>query len=90
MARRPGLLSPFAYVRRAGFYKGLLGGNRGWLVLGGLFYGGRKLKTTFGRTEEVAAVETLKPGEFVTIRTIVPPSRRQKKSAKRAAKASKR
>lgn len=79
--RRPALLSPTAYVRRAGFYKGLMGGSRGWLVAGGLFYGLRKVRTTFGRTEEIAAVERLKPGEFVTIRTIVPATRRQRRAA---------
>lgn len=87
MARRPTLLSPSAYIRRSGFYKGLLGGSRGWLAVGGAFYGFRKLKTTFGRTEETAATEVLKPGQFVTIRAIAPPTRREKKVVARSTKA---
>jgi hypothetical protein len=86
VARRPGLLSPSVFIRRSGFYKGVLGGSKGWLAVFALFWGSRKLKTTFGRSEEVAATEVLKPGEFVTIRAITPPKRRERKAAKAAAK----
>ncbi|MGD9702618.1 MAG: hypothetical protein AB7Q42_07600 [Acidimicrobiia bacterium] len=83
--RRPGVLSPFAYARRAGVYRGLLGGDRTWLALGGIVWGGRMIRKTLGRSETIAATEVLKPGEFVTIRTIEPPTRRERKSARRGA-----
>jgi hypothetical protein len=85
--RRPGRLSPAVYIRRSGFYKGVLGGNRGWLAVFAVFWGGKKLRTTFGRSEEIAATEVLQPGQLVTIRAIKPPTRRQRKDARRSAKA---
>jgi hypothetical protein len=81
--RRRGLLSPSYYIRRAGIYKGLLGGSRGWLAAGGVFWGARLIKRTFGRSEEIAATEVLKPGQFVTIEAIRPLTRKQRKAAKR-------
>lgn len=84
MARRLGLLSPSVLLRRNGLYKGVLGGSKGWLTVFAVMWGSKKVKTTFGKSEEVAATEVLKPGEFVTIRTITPPKRRERKALKRA------
>ncbi len=81
------MLSASVLIRRNGLYKGLLGGSRGWLILGALFYGGRTLRSTLGRSEELAATEVLEPGQFVTIRAIAPPTRKQRKAAKRARRA---
>ena len=86
MARRPAFLSPSYLVRRNAVYKGLFGGQRGWLALGGLIWGTRFVKKTLGRSEEYAATEVLKPGEFVTIRAIPVPTRKERKAAKRAAR----
>ncbi len=80
---RSRLLSPAAFARRAGVYKGLLGGSRGWLAVGGVFWGTRLLRRTFGRTETIAATEKLAPGQFVTIRAIRPESRRDRRAARR-------
>ena len=62
--------------------QGVLGGSKGWLTVFAVMWGTKKVKTTFGKSEEVAATEVLKPGEFVTIRTITPPTRRERKAAK--------
>ena len=82
MARLTKLTSPTAFIRRQGLYKGLLGGSRGWLVVGGTFWGLRFLRRSFGKNEEVAATETLKPGQSVTILAIKPPTRAERKAAK--------
>jgi hypothetical protein len=86
MARsvRPRIFSPFTYARRAFVSRGLLGGNRTWLVIGGTVWAGRLIRRTVGRAETIAATEVLKPGEFVTIRTIQPPTRHERKAARRA------
>jgi hypothetical protein len=82
MARRRGLLSPSYFIRRAGIYKGLLGGSKGWLAAGGVFWGARFIKKTFGRSEEIAAIERLKPGQFVTIEALRTPTRKERKAAR--------
>jgi hypothetical protein len=84
-ARRPTLLSPTALVRRNAIYKGFLGGSRGWMVLGGIFWFATFLRRTLGKNEVIVASEVLRPGEFVTIRTIAPPTRAQRRAAKTSA-----
>jgi hypothetical protein len=66
-----------------GLYRGLLGGSRGWLFVGGVFWAGRLMRRFFGRTAEIAATEVLKPGQFVTIAAIAAPTRRERRAAKR-------
>ncbi len=83
---RSRLLSPSAFIRRGGVYKGLLGGSRGWMAVGGAFWGLRFIRRTFGKTETIAATEKLKPGQFVTIQAIKPETRRDRRVAKRAAR----
>jgi hypothetical protein len=78
------LLSPTAYLRRGAFYKGLLGGSRGWLAIGTVLWAPRVVKRILGRNEEVLATETLKPGQGIVLQTIPPVTRRQKRRAKRA------
>ncbi len=85
-ARRPSLLSPFALARRNGIYKGVLGGERKWLVIGGVFWGGRLLKKSLGKNEEVIAVEKLEPGQWMSLLAIPTPSRQQRKADAKAAK----
>ena len=84
MPRRPGLLSPTAFLRRGALYKGLFGGNRGWMAVGVVLWGPRLMKRLLGRSEEVLAVEKLKPGQFVRIEALRTPTRRERKSARRA------
>ena len=81
--RRPRLLSPFAYARRNAIYKGVLGGERGWLVVGGVVWGARLLKKALGKNEEVVTVERLEPGQWMSLRAIPAPTRRERKAARR-------
>jgi hypothetical protein len=86
MARsvRPRIFSPFVYARRAFVYRGLMDGNRAWLVLGGTVWAGRLIRGMVGRRETIAATEVLKPGHIVTIRAIQPPTRHERKAARRS------
>jgi hypothetical protein len=81
--RRGGRLSPIRLARRTAFYRGLLGGNRTWMAVGGGLWLGRSARRAFGRTEEHVALDELKPGQGIEIRTIVPPTRRQRRQARR-------
>jgi len=78
-SRRPRLLSPFALARRNAIYKGVLDGKRGWLIVGGIVWGGRFLRKAFGKNEEFVTLETMKPGEWMSLRTIPAGKRRDKR-----------
>ncbi len=82
--RTPTLLSPTALLRRNAFHRGLLGGHRGWMVVGAMLWAPRVAKRMFGRNEEIIAVEKLTPGQFVRIEALATPSRREKKLARKA------
>jgi hypothetical protein len=82
----PKLLRPSVLLRRNAVYKGLLGGSKGWLAIGGVLWGKSFLKKTFGKTEEVLTVEKLTKGQYLRLDAVAPPSRRQRKKLKRAAK----
>jgi hypothetical protein len=85
-SRRPSYLSPFALARRNGLYKGLLGGDRRWLIIGGTLWGARSLRKALGKNEEIVALEKMEPGQWMSLRTIAPPTRQQRKAVKRTAK----
>jgi hypothetical protein len=78
------MLSPTAALRRNALYKGLLGGRRGWMAVGALVWGPRLMKKALGRTEEVVATERLEPGQALRIEAIKPPSRDERRAARRA------
>ena len=84
--RRPSYLSPIAYARRNGLYKGLLGGDRRWLIIGGALWGGRALRKALGRTETVVTVEKMEPGQWMSLRTIVPPTRKERRAERKVAR----
>jgi hypothetical protein len=77
-------LSPVRLARRTAFYKGLLGGSRGWMAVGAALWVGRKGRSAFGRTEEHVSLDKLRPGQGIEVRTIVPPTRRERRAARRA------
>lgn len=81
-ARRPSLLSPVAYVRRAGIYKGLLGGNRGWLIAGGTVIALGRVRRLLGKQAEVVTIEKLVPGHPIRLEAIRPLTRRQRRAAR--------
>ncbi len=79
----PKLLRPSVILRRNATYKGLLGGQKGWLAVGVVLWSKSFLKKTFGKTEEIIATEKLTKGQFLRIDAVKPPNRRQRKKTKR-------
>ena len=82
--RRSSFLSPFSIARRNAIYKGLLGGERTWLVLGGAVWAGRFLKKTLGKNEQFVTIEKLLPGQWMSLEAIKAPTRKQKRQARKA------
>ena len=74
--------SPTAYVRRQGFQRGLIGGSRGWLIVGGTFWGFRVLRHAMSRSERVIATEVLKPGQVLRLEAIPAAKRSERKAAR--------
>ncbi|MCY3635759.1 MAG: hypothetical protein OXH23_09160 [bacterium] len=59
---------PLGYVRRQAFRRGVVGGSRGWLVLGGVVWGIRLLRR-MASTRQLRRVlsQELQPGESLLI-----------------------
>jgi hypothetical protein len=73
-----------AALRRDSVYKGVLGGSRGWLAVGALVWGPRLVKKALGRNVQVVATERLEPGQALRIEANKPPSRDERRAARRA------
>jgi hypothetical protein len=84
--RGPSLRKPTAYLRYHAVRKGLWGGSGLWMAIGVLVYVPRVMRRLGGRSEQVVALERLKPGEFVRIEALRTPTRAERKAAKRAAR----
>lgn len=82
-SRRRGLLSPFILLRRNSIYKGLLGGERKWLVIGAIVWVPRLLRKALGKNEQVVTTEVLKPGQSLLLTTIPQATKAQRRAAKR-------
>lgn len=82
-SRRPYILSPIAQARRQFVVKGVLGGNRRWLLIGGVVYAGYFVRRMFGKNTEVVLIEKLVPGQPIRLEAIPAPSRRQRRAARR-------
>ena len=80
---RSRLLSPTVALRRNAIYKGLLGGQRGWLAIGAVVWAPRLMKRILGRTEQVVATERLEPGQVLRIEAIKRPTRAEDRARRR-------
>ena len=56
-----------AFVLRQAFRKGLMGGSRRWLLVGGVAVGVKVLRKLSGSEPEVVYSEALGPGESLVI-----------------------
>jgi len=65
-------------------WKGLLGGQRGWLAVGAVVWAPRLVRKAFGKTEVVVATERLDPGQTLVL-SAIPPSTRRERRAQRSA-----
>jgi hypothetical protein len=77
------LLSPAQAVRRRAI-RGAFGGQRAWLIVVGIIWGGGTLRRVFGRQTESLMLPKLAPGQSATISVIRPTTRRQRRAARRA------
>ncbi|MGB8858805.1 MAG: hypothetical protein WCC60_06095 [Ilumatobacteraceae bacterium] len=84
MARKSSLLSPTALLRRSALYKGVFGGNRGWMAVGAVLWGPKLFKRFLGKNEQIIATEKLTAGQFVRLEAIRPPTRKERKAIKRS------
>jgi hypothetical protein len=82
MPRRPRLLSPAILIRRTALTKGVLGPSRLWRFVAIVVFGWRFLNRFFGREEETLTIDRLAPGESLTVRTVRPPTRREKRRSR--------
>ena len=82
------LPSPIQIARRNLISKGLLQGDRKWLYIGGAVWLARIVRRVFGRRMEVVSVERLAPGQWMSLRAISPPTRKERKVAKAARRSS--
>lgn len=78
------LLRPSVIIRRNVLQKGLLGRSTGWLAVGVLLWSKDAMKHLFGKRVEVVTTEVLKKGQFISIEALRPPTRRQRRAARRA------
>ena len=86
MATRARILSPTIALRRNAVYKGLLGGSRGWMVVGAIVWAPRFIKRVTGRVPEFVAREVLRPGQTVCITAIPRPTPAERREARRPRK----
>lgn len=57
-------------LKRNAMRKGVLGGNKSWMVLFVFLYTPSLMRRVFGRTEVLLAREELKPGQFVRVQAL--------------------
>ena len=85
MLRKSSLFAPSAVLRQRSLQRGLFGGHRGWMAIGVLVWLPRVLKRLAGRHQELIATERLRPGQTIQLTAVEPPTRSERKAAKRAA-----
>jgi hypothetical protein len=77
------LLNPFNVLRRLAVYRGLLGGNKSWLVIGAVVWGPRLLRRAMGRRPERVAVEPMGIGHVLRIELLPQDTKLQRKAFQR-------
>jgi hypothetical protein len=75
------LYSPSAWFRRNLYRRSR--SNRAFAGLAGMLFVMRVLRRASSKQPEVVALDRLAPGQTIIIKTIAPPTRRQRKAARR-------
>ena len=83
MATRRRALSPSVLIRRRALQKGVFGSSALWRAVAVVVFGSRFLKRVFGKHPDYLGTETLKAGQFLQITAIAPPTRRERREARR-------
>lgn len=74
------LLRPVRLIKRRALLKGLLGGDRTWLVLGIIVWLGGKIRSLFGGGEPVAVyTEEIGSGERFVLAHVDAPTKKRRK-----------
>jgi len=72
-------------ARAVGFTRGVLGGNRRWLVVAALAWGIRAIQIVRHPSSKMIYLEVIEPGETLTISALGPaPTRREVRGSERA------
>ena len=82
LRKKYSLYSPTAGLQRRLYSRGR--SSTLWAGLAGAFMVLRVVRRLVTRQQEIAATDRLKPGETLMITAIAPPTRRQRKAARRA------
>jgi hypothetical protein len=82
MARRTAL-SPYVLIRRRALQRGVFGSSAIWRAIAVVMFGGQFLKRVFGKNPEYLGTERLRAGQFVRIEAIAPPTRHERREARR-------
>ncbi|HEY8093534.1 MAG TPA: hypothetical protein VID93_07110 [Acidimicrobiales bacterium] len=82
MPKKYSVYSPSAEVQRRMYRRSRQ--NSVWAGMAGTFLMLRVIWRAVGRRPEVVATDRLKPGQSLSITAIAPPTRRQRKAARRA------
>lgn len=72
-------ISPSSYIRKQAIVRGVMGGSRTWLILGGTFWGVRILRQVMN-SDRLIATEILKPGQAIQIEALLDRSVSPRKS----------
>ena len=83
MATRRRALSLSALIRTRAIRRGILGQSPLWRAIALVVFGRRFLKRILGKNPENLGTEKLEAGQFVRIEAIAPPSRRERRGARR-------
>jgi hypothetical protein len=83
MARRRRALSPSVLIRRRAISRGIFGSDPFWRVVAVIIFARRFMKRIMGRNEEYLGTETLTAGQRVQIEAIAPPTRGDRRGARR-------
>ncbi len=83
MARRVSPFNPLPLARRSALYRGVLGGDRSWLMIGAVVWIPKLLKRAFGKNEEVVLTEKLMPGQAIRVEALPQQTKAQRQLFRR-------
>ena len=75
----PYSMRPAVIIRRQAIWRGLFGTSIFWKIVAGWVFGRSTLKRYFGKQPDDLGKHRLKTGQFLTINTYVPLSRREQR-----------
>ncbi len=87
MVRRvgaPRLLRPSVIVRQHALRKGVLGGNKTWMIIAVFAYSPRLLRRLFGRAEVTVAREPLRSGQILRLEGLGDLTKAERKAIRKA------